>query len=109
MFAEDLTVFLQDFGIDVAFKRGATPLLTTRLILDAPAIEAALYDRSFYDEKFYSARVIGANVQLLGVASDLATLQRNDTATLSSGDWFVIGLEPDGTGLMTVHLSIHRA
>jgi hypothetical protein len=109
MFIEDLSAFFEDFGIAIPFKRIAAPLVTATLILDAPASEIAIYDRSFYDEKFYEARVIGANVTLLGIASEIGILQLNDIATINSAEWFVIGLEPDGTGLMTLHLSIHRA
>lgn len=109
MFVEDLTIFFDDFGISVPFKRVTTPLVTATLILDSPASDLAIYDRSFYDEKFYNARVIGAKVSLLGIASEVATLQVNDIGTINGSDWFVIGLEPDGTGLMTLHLSIDRA
>jgi hypothetical protein len=108
-FVEDLTIFFDDFGIDVAFKRGSTSLLTATVILDAPADELAVYDRSFFDEKFYAARVTGAKVSLLAIASEVASLQLNDTGTINGSDWYVIGLEPDGTGLMSLHLSIHRA
>lgn len=108
MFTEDLTIFFQDFGIEIAFRRDTTPLVTATLILDSPASELAVYDRSFYDEKFYNARVIGAKVSLLGIASEIATLQVNDIGTINGSDWFVIGLEPDGTGLMTLHLSTDR-
>lgn len=109
MFQEDLTQFFRDFGISIPFKRVTTPLVTATLILDAPANEIAVYDRSFYDEKFYDARVIGAKVTLLGVAAEIASLQPNDIGTINGIDWFVVGLEPDGTGMMTLHLSIDRA
>jgi hypothetical protein len=108
-FTEDLTIFFEDFGIEVAFKRVSTPLFTATVILDAPADELATYDRSFFDEKFYAAKVTGAKVTLHAIASEVASLQLNDKATINGADWYVIGLEPDGTGLMSLHLSIHSA
>jgi hypothetical protein len=109
MFTEDLTAFLDDFGIEVAFKRVTTPLFTATVILDSPADELAAYDRSFFDEKFYAAKVTGSKVHLLGIASDVASLQLNDIGTINGLDWYVIGLEPDGTGLISIHVSIHKA
>lgn len=109
MFTEDLTQFFRDFGISIPFKRVTTPLVTATLILDSPANEIAVYDRSFYDEKFYEARVIGAKVTLLGIAAEIAQLQSNDIGTINGSDWYVVGLEPDGTGLMTLHLSTDKA
>lgn len=108
MFTEDLSAFLNDFGVEIAFRRGSTSLFSTMTILDAPPIEMAVYDRSFYDEKFYAARTTGAKVQLLAVATEVSTLQVNDIATVNGEDWYVTSLEPDGTGFMTIHISANQ-
>lgn len=105
MFAEDLSVFFDDFGIEVVFTRDGDPVTTSTLILNAPMSETSVYDRSFYDEKFYEARVNGSKPELLGIAAELSTLELNDVATVNAQDWYVINIEPDGTGLMTIVLS----
>lgn len=106
-FVENLADFLTDFGISVAFKRVATPLLTSTLILNAPPEAVAIYDRSFYDEKFYEASVRLQDVELLGVESALTALQLNDIATVNSVEWYVTGIIPDGTGMVAITLSIN--
>lgn len=107
MFAEDLSIFFEDFGIDVVFTRAAAPVATAKLILNAPASEIAVYDRSFYDEKFYEARATGAKIELHGIATELLSVEQNDTATINGFDYRVFDIQPDGTGLMDVVLSIH--
>lgn len=108
MFAEDLSVFVNDFGIDVTFQRGLTTLFTAKLIYDAPPSEVAIYDRSFYDETFYEARVAGADVTLLGVATGITGLQLDDVAPINSVNWYVIGISPDGTGMVSITLSLNK-
>jgi hypothetical protein len=107
MFIEDLTVFFKDFGVEVIFKRGVTTLFTPNpmMIFDAPPTEVNVYDRSFYDEKFYEARVQGKDVRLQGIETELVGLQLNDVATVGGHDWYVIAIEPDGTGLTVIRLS----
>lgn len=108
MFEEDLTVFFDDFGIDIPFKRETTPLFTSKLILDSPSSDIAVYDRSFYDKEFYEARVQGQNVHLLGIAAEVGSLEPNDIATVNGVEWFVVLTEPDGTGLIGIRLSTDR-
>lgn len=108
MFEEDLTIFFGDFGIEITFKRGTTPLFTSKLILDSPSSDIAIYDRSFYDKEFYEARVQARNVHLLGIEAEVGTLEPNDIATVNSIEWFVILTEPDGTGLIGIRLSTDR-
>jgi hypothetical protein len=105
MFAEDLTIFFKDFGIEIVFSRSSVEIATSTLILDSPSSDQAIYDRSFYDEKFYEARVQQSTVRLLGIQAEVAAVEINDTATVNGQDWYVIETEPDGTGLITIHLS----
>ena len=108
MFAEDLSAFFEDFGIEVAFTRENQPVATSTLILNAPESDTNVYDRSFYDEKFYEARVQNAAVELLGVEADLSDLQLSDVATINAVQWYVIGIVPDNTGLITIRLSANQ-
>jgi hypothetical protein len=108
MFVEDLSIFFQDFALLVGFVRDGVQVAAANMILDAVPTETAVYDRSFYDEKFYSAKVSGQHVTLYGVAADLANVRVNDTTNVNGDTWYVIGFDPDGTGLMTVHLSLSK-
>jgi len=107
MFAEDLGLFFEDFGIEVTFSRAGDPVATTTLIRDAPMSETNVYDRSFYDEKFYEATVQGSDVTLLGIEDHLADVRIGDVATVNTVNWFVASKEPDGTGLATIRLSLN--
>lgn len=107
MIAEELELFLADFGVEVVFTRGGNPVTTATAIYDAPASEINVYDRSFYDEKFYEARLQGSSVTLLAVEADLVNVAAGDTATINAVGWVVTSKEPDGTGLITIRLSLH--
>jgi hypothetical protein len=106
MFTEDLGAFFADFGISVVFKNGATTVATATMIFDAPTSEILVHDRSFYDAKFYEAKAQGQAVSLHGSQADIANVAVGFKATpTGQGDWYVIAIEPDGTGLVTIHLS----
>lgn len=108
MFVEDLHAFVDDFGVTCAFTRGATPVASFKAIFDAPPTETAVYDRSFYDEKFYSARVLGQELVLTAVATDAISLEPHDAIVLNSITYYVSYTEPDGTGMMLIHLSLNK-
>lgn len=108
MIAEDLSLFVKDFGVTVTVTRGAVVLRTIKAIFDDAPFTTAVYDRSFYDEKHYDASVTGSNPVLQCLASDAADLRLNDKATLAGKDYFVATIEPDGTGMCFVNLSLHR-
>lgn len=108
MFSEDLSFFLEDFGVDCTFTRNSTPVASAKLILDNLPVETGVYDRSFYDEKFYSAKVLGRNIVLYAIASEVADVRPNDTATINGTAMYVHYIEPDGTGMTLIHLSFDR-
>lgn len=109
MITEDLAAFVADFGISVPFRRVAVPLFTITAILDAPSSEIEVYDRSFYDEKHYAGKVKTQDARLTAVESDITGLTKNDICTINSVDWYVMEIEPDGTGMVTIVISKHQA
>jgi len=104
---EDLHQFVADFGVDCTFTRASTTVATAKAIFDAPPIESAVYDRSFYDEKFYAATVLGQNRMLYAVLADVAAVRSNDSIILDAVTYYVSHVEPDGTGMMFIHLSLN--
>ena len=108
MITEDLAAFVADFGISVPFRRVSTPVVTITAILDAPNSEIEAYDRSFYDEKHYAAKVRTQDAMLTAVATDTVLLQKNDIATINAVDWYITGIEPDGTGMVSIIISKHQ-
>lgn len=108
MISEDLAAYISDFGVSVIFKRVTTTLFTRMCLLDGPASEIEAYDRSFYDEKHYSAKVQTTDTRLTAVGTEVIGLQKNDIATIAAVDWRVTGIEPDGTGMVTIVISKHQ-
>lgn len=108
MFTEDLEPFFDDFGIEVTFTRDDVLVVTSTLILDSVLTTDLVHNRSFYDKEFYEAKVTGSSVMLYGIETALAALELNDIATVNTVEWFVIGIEPDTAGMVTIQLSANQ-
>ena len=105
MIVEDLNAFVADFGEDYLFTRSSVPVVTARMIRDAPPFEFSAHDRSFFDSRNYEVTGVVSEVKLLGVEAILDPIQVNDVTNFGGKDWYVITKIPDGIGMAVLGLS----
>lgn len=96
----DLTTVLADFGTVVTrYKRdGSTVTLT------------GIFDEAVQVISPETMSVETTEPQLVCKTSDVSDLDKSaETLTINGVDYRVIGVEPDGTGLTRLRLSLHRS
>lgn len=88
-FTEDLTAFLDtaDFATAAVFSRTAA---TVNVIFD--------------DEYKDPLGIESSGPRAIGRVADFAGVVHNDTLTINSIAYLIIGTEPDGTGMLTLKL-----
>jgi predicted secreted protein len=92
-------------SVSRSHSHGINPVATSILILNAHESDTQVHDRSFFDKEFYEAKVQNKAVELLGIEAALTDLELQDVATINAVQWYVIGINPDDTGLVTITLS----
>lgn len=95
-FAEDLSLFFEDFAVAATFTRGGQAVCSAQVLFDSPSQAVELYD----------AEVEEAAPFLTAPASALASVKRGDDASVSgAGNFKVERIRPDGNGLVRLDLS----
>jgi hypothetical protein len=96
-FTEDLSQFFEedDFAVAVAIKIAAgASVRTISGIFNTPSQEVEIFDTNFE----------GNLPSVLCRSSDLAGITNAHTMTISAVVYRITKIEPDGTGVSTVHL-----
>jgi hypothetical protein len=95
-FTEDLSQFFEenDFAVPAIIKNGATVIRTISVIFNTPSQEVEIFDTNFEGNVPFA----------LCRDSDLAGITNAHTMTISSVVYRIAKIEPDGTGVSTVHL-----
>lgn len=89
MFAEDLDVFLSDFGEPVTL---------------AGATVQAIFDRAYRSADAEHLQIEDRAPVLTCKDADLPADPHDETVVIRGASWLVIGVEPDGTGLSRLKL-----
>ena len=96
-FEEDLRQFFEedDFAVPSIIKTAAgATVRTISVIFNTPSQEVEIFDTDFEGNLPFA----------LCRSSDLASITNNHTMTISSVVYRIAKIEPDGTGVSTVHL-----
>jgi hypothetical protein len=95
MFTEDLTAFFADFSVAATL---AAVSVTSGVIADADYLEALGLNV-----------VEGRGPAALAIASEVASVAQGQALVIATGPvagtWNVVGVEPDGTGLVLMRLA----
>lgn len=93
--SEDITtVFLTDFAVDAVFTPQGGAASAGKVIFDNAFLRVDVYEQ-----------VESSGPAAHGSASFLGAAKHGDTLTVNGTVYTVIGVQPDGTGMVTVILS----
>jgi len=87
MFAENLSIFFRDFGVQATL---------------GPAHVRGVFDNAFMDAGSMGA--YGTQPIFTCASVDLSGVQVGQAATVQSIAYRIVGIEPDGTGVSVVRL-----
>ncbi|MBT9168677.1 MAG: hypothetical protein DDT19_02025 [Syntrophomonadaceae bacterium] len=93
----DIDTFFSDFAVDAVYTRG-TVQRNIRVLFDEDY-------KTIMDEL---VGVEGIESSAICRTSDVRDAVHNDTLTISGVTYFVVGIQPDGTGITTLLLSRSR-
>ncbi len=95
MFAENLSIFLADFGEPITVTRDDAPVAAFTAIFDNPDLQGQI-----------GGIECDARDRLLACTeADAAAVERDDTITIRGETYYVAEKHPDGTGMTTLVLS----
>lgn len=97
--ASDLDTLLSDFGVLATITRADAVVLSS---------VSGIYDAPFAAENLATGTVEQVAPQFVAKTSALTDVRHHDILTVSGADWYIVGIEPDGTGLTRLVLSSDR-
>lgn len=94
--ASDITdIILNDFAVDAAFSHAGGAASNIKII----------FDNDFKAINLITGEVELAGPQAICKTSDVSTAIHGDTLVINSITYYIIGIQPDGTGITILILS----
>lgn len=107
-FAGDLDKFFKRFGVPVTLH--TTPTLMQAVgIFDMYPSTLAVWDRDSFSQRYYEASVNSTRPALVIKSDYIANVDVGIKVTVLGDDFYIVGIETDGTGLTTLWLSRDNA
>jgi hypothetical protein len=87
---DDLSLFLEDFGIDVIFGGNTVK---------------AIFHNEYEPVSLFSGEIESRNPYLEGISSDFSGIVHGSAITIEGVVYQVKSIQPDGTGMVLIELS----
>jgi hypothetical protein len=102
--ANDILTDLDSFINTDEFAKSVTYAPT----IGTPKTVNVIFDNAFYEAHLLGAPVDSMNPSCEGKESDFIGISGNDVITIEMVTYYVVGYEPDGTGIIKIVLSKDR-